>query len=81
MKIIEVKGQPKQTCFGCPTVFEWEDKEERKFYFRLRHGSWRLQDETNDTIIATGETDESDGVCSWKEAIYYMFLEGVIVLS
>ena len=59
------------TCFACPTQFQFEDMGRRQYYFRLRHGHWTLEDITitnNWTLIAEGYYgDEWQGYCTEKE--------------
>ena len=35
------------TCFACPTQFQFVDIAGRNYYFRLRWGHWTLQDITD----------------------------------
>lgn len=59
------------TCFACPTQFQFEDVGRRQYYFRLRHGHWTLQDITdinNWKLLAEGYYgDELEGFCTEKE--------------
>ena len=59
------------TCFACPTQFQFEDIGRRQYYFRLRHGHWTLEDITitnNWTLLAEGYYgDEWQGYCTEKE--------------
>lgn len=59
------------TCFACPTQFQFDDIAGRNYYFRLRHGHWTLEDITitnNWTLIAEGNYgDEWTGFCTEKE--------------
>jgi len=55
------------TCFACPTQAEGTLSDGRMFYFRARHGDWRLAvshepggDAVDGKIIAEGD-DLSDG--------------------
>ena len=56
-----------QTCYGCPTVFEWDNKKGDHFYFRLRHGYAYIQNETSNTVVIKGNFPNADGICSWSE--------------
>ncbi len=80
--LIEIKEDTvKQTCYVCPTLFEWEDKNDRKYYFRLRHGFWRIVDETEEEyIIASGVSDDRlDGCCDWEDVKRYALKENLII--
>ena len=59
------------TCFACPTQFQFEDILKRQYYFRLRWGHWALHDITdinNWILIVEGKYgDELEGYCTEKE--------------
>ena len=59
------------TCFACPTQFQFDDIAGRNYYFRLRYGHWTLQDITdinNWKLLAEGYYgDELEGYCTEKE--------------
>lgn len=76
---IEIKNEYSYeiTCGGCPTILEFQDIDEHKLYFRLRHGHWRLFDETLNEVLVSGDTDKYDGVCDWDDALEMMQNEGV----
>jgi hypothetical protein len=59
----------KQTCFACPTVFEWKNKKGHDIYFRLRHGYARIVNETKNKTILQGIFPYGDGVCTQEEMI------------
>lgn len=54
------------TCSACPTQFEFTSANGKKWYFRYRHGYWKLYDVTNDdnweTIIDGEYGNDEDGV-------------------
>ena len=77
--IIEMKNyyDYEETCGGCPTIFEFQDKDGHKLYFHLRHGYWRLYDETTNEVLASGSSNKHDGICDWDEALEMMKDEGV----
>lgn len=58
------------TCESCPTQYEFEDKENRHYYFRYRWGHWSLSDITNDNwieLVGGDFGDCLDGECSKKQ--------------
>ena len=59
----------KQTVFGCPTIFEWENKKGHSIYFRLRHGYGRIVNENKDKTLIEGIMIGFDGVCSWDDVV------------
>lgn len=62
LKLVDIK----QTCLGCPTIFEGITEDGDKFYFRYRGG--KMQFRINDYLInAVDYGDSLDGVCSWEE--------------
>ena len=79
--IIEVKTDTLiNSCYACPTIYEWEDTTGKKYYFRLRHGHWKIVDETNNSILVSGNTDDgADGCCNWKDVVRYAKKENVIL--
>ena len=58
-----------QTCYACPTIFEWDNKHNNHFHFRLRHGYATIINETDDVIVIEGDFPEADGVCSWEQVV------------
>lgn len=76
---IEMKNEYdyEKTCGGCPTIFDFKDVDGHNLYFHLRHGHWRLFDETSQEILATGDTDKHDGICDWDDALMMMQQSGV----
>ena len=79
--MIKVKKDTlKNSCYACPTIFEWEDEQGNRYYFRLRHGHWKIVDETNDILLVGGNTDDgADGCCNWSDAVRYAKKENVIL--
>lgn len=65
-------------CFACPTIINFTDSN-NEYYFRLRHGYWKVVNTTIDEIIATGSTNSFDGICSWDEAKELMAEENLII--
>jgi len=59
MKVIDLK----ETCSGCPTIFEWKTKGGKNTYFLLRHGYARIAKE--EKILVEGNMNGFDGVCCW----------------
>ena len=69
-----------ETCFGCPTIFEFSDIDGDNYCFWLRGGSWVLENNTGDVTICFGHADQGiDGVCSWNDAKRMMSKEGCII--
>ena len=68
-----------EECFACPTIFNFQDTNENKYYFRLRHNQWRAvkEDITVPEVLATGTTEI--GICDWKQAIELMASEGIYI--
>lgn len=77
--IIELESESdyQETCAGCPTIFEFDDIDGHHLYFHLRHGNWRLYDETIDKVLAYGNSSSCDGICDWNDATEMMEDEGV----
>ena len=61
----------KETCGGCPTIYEWQNNKDQNIYFRLRHGYARITNETLDTNIIKGSFPYGDGVCNWDEVVLW----------
>jgi len=59
----------KETCGGCPTVYEWTNSKGNNIYFRLRHGYARIVNETKDKTIIEGTFPYGDGICTWDEIV------------
>lgn len=80
-QIIIIAEYPEQTCYACPTIFEFNDINGEHYYFRLRHGWWRLENETTCRILASGEASELDldGICDWEEAKMLCASDGVFI--
>lgn len=72
-----------RTCYACPTIYEWDDSNGYHFYFRLRHGHWRICYEDacgNEKLIVSGDADnDSDGCCSFDDVSRYTFNHGLII--
>lgn len=83
MKIINIENYPDQTSFACPTIFEFNDTKGNHYYFRVRHGYWRLHDETVDEIIASGDASilDIDGCCTWDEARMLCASEKIFIMD
>lgn len=83
MKIIKIEDYPAQTSYACPTIFEFDDVEKNHYYFRVRHGCWRLQNETTDETIASGDATvlDIDGCCTWDEARMLCASEKVFIMD
>lgn len=69
-----------KTCMGCPTIFEFTDKEGTNYYFRLRHGEARLECETTGETLCYEGMRGKDGVCDWEDVVNWA-LEHNIVLK
>lgn len=70
-----------QTCYACPTIYEWSDSKGNNYYFRLRHGYWRICYEDmygNDVLIASGEVGEL-GCCDFDDVKRYALSEGLLI--
>lgn len=81
--LMEVKlDSIEQSCYACTTIFEWINKYNKKYYFKLRYGYWHIVDESNDTVIVSGIPDDgSDGVCNWEDAKRYAMKEKFIIIE
>lgn len=81
-KEIHVDGAIKQTCHGCPTVYEFKDLVGDDYYFRLRYGVWHLTNATQEELIAFGEAPSGiDGICSYDEMIAMIEEVGVKLIT
>ena len=55
-----------ETCFGCPTTFDGETVDGRRFYCRYRGGQMRF--EIDGVVVLRFDYGERfDGSCSWEE--------------
>lgn len=68
------------SCYACPTIFDFKDIHGRPYYFRLRHGGWRLSYDDTEQTIVSGASREADGYCSWDEAVEMVLAEGVVLI-
>lgn len=76
------KSTVDRSCFACPTIFDFTDIDGRPYYFRLRHGAWRLSyDDTEQTIVSGSAPSGIDGVCSWEEAVLMVAAQGVLLFK
>lgn len=66
-----------ETCNGCPTIFDFKDKEGTSYYFRLRHGGARIVCEDNDETLLSGRMSGFDGVCDWDDVVSWARNNGV----
>ena len=68
------------TCGACPTQFEFRSANGKKWYFRYRHGCWKLCDVTNDDdwqlIIEGRYSDENGGIMSEEQFLELTKLAG-----
>jgi hypothetical protein len=64
--IMKVKNL-KETCGGCPTVYEWENAKGIPYYFRLRHGWARICKDNSTSPKISGDMDGFDGVCNFND--------------
>mgnify|MGYP000955528476 CR=1 FL=1 len=59
-----------ETCFACPTIFDFKDIDGNELYFRLRWGHYRLCNNVTEEILLSGEPlNGEDGVISEDEMI------------
>lgn len=65
MKVFNLK----ETCGGCPMVFEWTNGKGHNVYFRLRHGHAHIENETKRKTVVSANFEYGDGVCSWKDVV------------
>lgn len=81
-RVIKIKGVPRQTCAGCPIVYEFDDLQENHYYFRMRHGYWKIVNESAREELASGEAGflDLDGICTLEEAIMLCASEQVFLL-
>lgn len=64
-------------CGGCPTIYDFKDKEGTNYYFRLRHGYARIVcEDTNETLLAES-MDGFDGVCCFDDVIVWAEKHGL----
>ena len=73
MKVLNLQ----QTCFGCPTTFEWMNGKGEHIYFRLRWGYARIVNEDKDKTLIQGDFENADGVCSWNDAVKWAKNKGL----
>ena len=69
----------KETCHGCPTIFDFQDNEGTKYHFRLRNGFARIKCEDTDEILISGDMNEFDGVCNWDDVIKWAKKNSVLI--
>ncbi|QYG30049.1 hypothetical protein K0O13_08035 [Mammaliicoccus sciuri] len=80
METIKIKGEIKQTCTFCPSIYEFKDEAGNDYYFRYRSSTLTLT--KNDEIIFSyyDETDDFGGYMSWVECcLFYYSQEKVFV--
>lgn len=72
-----------ETCGGCPTIFEFKNEDGDELYFRLRHGCWRLENESKRVTLLSGDAEwlGLDGTCSWNEAQQLIAAEGLYIVE
>lgn len=77
--IIRMKNRRdyRETCEGCPTIFDFKTQNGDDLYFRLRHGYWSLVNQTSDKELACGYSEKDYSVCSWDRALELMRQENV----
>jgi hypothetical protein len=73
---ISVKSY-EETCYGCPSIFEFEDYEGTKYHFRLRHGYARIVCEDTDEVLLSDSMNGFDGICSWDDARRWARINGI----
>lgn len=78
---IIITEHPEQICYAYPTIFEFNDINGERYYFRLRHGWWRLENETTGRILASGEAGklDLDSICNWEEAKMLCASDGIFI--
>lgn len=83
MRVIKIEDYPDQTSCACPTIFEFNDAEGNHYYFRVRHGYWRLHNETINETIASGDASilNIDGCCTWDEARMLCASEKIFIMD
>ena len=70
------------TCSGCPSIYEFINiHNNHKLYFRLRYGIWKLVDETDEKILASGTTEEFDGICDFNDACSLIAKENILLIN
>lgn len=67
------------SCGGCPTIYNFKDKEGTGYYFRLRHGGARIQCEDTDEILLSGIMNSFDGVCNWEDVVIWARKNGILI--
>ena len=76
-----IKDGPTQTCFACPTVFEFTDTDDTEYYFRLRHGYAVIaENDGNGRVLASDSFGDGDGVCSWNQVVIWAASKGVTLI-
>lgn len=72
------------TCEECPTQYEFEDEQNRHYYFRLRWGEWSLSDiTTNDwkTLVVGDFGDSWNGTCTKKQFFELLRQKGYKIIE
>jgi len=67
-----------QTCGACPTIFEWFDDKDERYYFRLRHGYAKIVRDKDSHIIVEAKMPGFDGICNFDDAEEWAKNQGVI---
>jgi hypothetical protein len=68
-------------CEGCPTIYNFEDVNREKYYFRLRHGYARIHNETTKETILEDDMNGFDGCCSWDDVIKWALKYDVVLIN
>lgn len=68
-----------ESCGGCPTIYDFKDKEGARYYFRLRHGGARIVCEDTDEILLSGNMPGFDGVCNWEDIVRWAKANGILI--
>lgn len=67
------------TCGGCPTIYEFKDVDNTKYYFRLRHGYARIECENTGEILIENDMDGFDGICNWEDVLKWAKRNGLLI--
>jgi len=67
------------SCGGCPTIYDFKDKEGTNYYFRLRHGGARIECEDTGEILLSDSMNGFDGVCNWEDVVKWARNNGIVI--
>ncbi|MDD4089928.1 MAG: hypothetical protein PHP29_09590 [Tissierellia bacterium] len=70
----------REECGGCPTNYIAWDDDGNSYDFYLRHGYMRIENETTNELLFSGEPRNMNlnGVCDWDDFLKQAKLVGII---